>query len=127
MALAASKHSIVVLTGDVHFRRVATTRLNDRAELVEIISSPMILVDSKAKGGWRSAPQRYPAFNVAPSVPQRSVSTHRKPSALCSNHDHFFTLEFRDVGGLVNLEVYDWPVPSTGGGVRPVFTFNRLQ
>ena len=46
--LRKSRHDIVFLSGDVHFGRVASTKLNSECRLIEIVTSPLKLVDSLA-------------------------------------------------------------------------------
>ncbi|MCI0635391.1 MAG: alkaline phosphatase D family protein, partial [Actinobacteria bacterium] len=60
-ALSAVEHSVVVLTGDVHYGRIARCMLRSGAKIIEIISSPMALVDPKAQGSWQEAPRAFPS------------------------------------------------------------------
>lgn len=57
-------HSVVILTGDVHFGRVAYCQLKPGVFLYEIISSPTALVDQRVGGKWEAAPDNFPAFAV---------------------------------------------------------------
>ena len=57
--LATASHSIVVITGDVHFSRVAQVHLPTGRSITEFISSPLALVAGTfGLGGWKEAPQR---------------------------------------------------------------------
>ncbi len=104
-ALHAARHSIVVLTGDVHFGRVASCRLPLGCDLIEVVSSPMALVDSKAKGKWGPAPALFPVFDI-PGVRKVPVRTED----FSSTQDHFLTLEFSAVGGRVRMVVKAWSI-----------------
>ena len=72
--LAQSPHSIVILTGDVHYGRIAWCTLISGGELIEVISSPMSLVDKKAEGSWEEAPNLFPPL-VLPGVVRAQVHT----------------------------------------------------
>src|SRR5205809_7973197 len=52
--LASSRHSLVLLTGDVHYGRIASCLLPSGLELIEIISSPTALVDKSVGGKWHA-------------------------------------------------------------------------
>jgi hypothetical protein len=66
--------SIIVLTGDVHFGRVARTITHQGIEVVEVIASPMSLVSDLGKPSWQPAPQRFPSFAV-PGIASSEVKT----------------------------------------------------
>ena len=110
-ALLASKQSIVIVTGDVHYGRVATARLASGAELIEIISSPMALVDRSSGGSWSDAPASFP-HAVIPGVARvqvRTVSTWKRYA------NHFVTLELNQRGSGVNLRVRTWETEPADG------------
>ncbi len=75
--LSKSHNDIVVLSGDVHFGRVARAKLNtSRIKIVEVISSPMSLVDDGtgiggkiAKSRWRLGIDNDPSHFPTDSVP----------------------------------------------------------
>lgn len=81
-----SNHSIVFLTGDVHFGRVSICDL-DRAKgtkFVEVVSSPMMVVNNfrgKAKIGTVEKP---------PEIFENPVDCY----AIAEGQNHFVTLEF---------------------------------
>jgi hypothetical protein len=108
-ALAAAKHTVVILTGDVHYGRVASCTLLNGTELIEIISSPMSLVEAPPGfslfGGWEEAPK---VFNV-PGSPRIRTDTTFKFA-----RNHFLTLEFRSKGAGAQLIVRDWPFRQDG-------------
>jgi hypothetical protein len=105
-ALMEVEHSVVILTGDVHYGRIARCSLGSGAELIEIISSPLALVDKKAGGKWNGAPTAFPAKPI-PGVVQWPVVTESFQAA----DPHFLTLELVGVGPAVDLTVKYWPIP----------------
>jgi hypothetical protein len=107
--IAATPHDLVVLTGDVHFGRIATCVLPSGRRVVEVISSPLALVHSAAAGKWVEAPQRFPAAAL-PGVAQAAVST----SAYRRVDEHFLTLAFTVDGRSVRMDVTAWPVRAGG-------------
>lgn len=116
--LASSSHSIVILTGDVHYGRIARCALSSGNELIEVISSPMSLVDKAAEGTWEKAPAFFPAFDVsaagAPTVIKAEIHTQEE-SRFAPTYRHFLTLEFSAAGARVVMAVKVWPVAREGG------------
>jgi phosphodiesterase/alkaline phosphatase D-like protein len=105
--IKASDHSIVVLTGDVHFGRVACGELNPGSEtmFVEVISSPMHAVlgdeDEPLFGTYKRAPKDH--FQI----------TEDQEILHCRNH--FMTVQFSSAeDGRVNVEVRAWPILRAG-------------
>ena len=107
-ALATVTHSVVVLTGDVHFGRIARCSLGTGGELIEIISSPLALVDPTVRGKWKPAPSPFPNQAI-PGVVQSTVDTESFQSA----DPHFLTLELNAHGTAVDLVVRYWPIGSS--------------
>lgn len=101
------RHSLVILSGDVHYGRIASSPLRSGAELIEIISSPMSLVDKAAKGHWQAVPERVAPAALAPA----GLVTH---SDFHPNDSHFLTLEFTRRGAGGHLKVRYWPVVQQG-------------
>src|SRR4029450_5170412 len=54
-ALRQAPHAVVVLTGDVHFGRVAVCQFLNGQEIVEVIASPLALVASFPSNEWKGA------------------------------------------------------------------------
>ena len=69
--LASTPHDIVVLTGDVHFGRVASCTLPGGRRIVELIASPLALVDGLVGGNWKPAPGDVPDGPGAGRAPGR--------------------------------------------------------
>ena len=117
--LSQSQHSIVILTGDVHYGRIASCTLTPGRDLIEVISSPMSLVDQKAEGNWQEAPDLFPSFAL-PGVVQVPVSTLAK-EAFSPIHGHFLTLEFAATGAQVRMIVRLWPAGRLGSSSGVTF------
>ena len=110
--IKSSEHSVVVLTGDVHFGRVACGQLKPGSEtmFVEVISSPMHAVlgdkDEPLFGSYKKAPKDH-----FPITEDREIM-HRR--------NHFVTVQFSSgEDGRVNVEVRAWPIPRPGEEVSP--------
>ena len=118
-ALSGAPHSIVILTGDVHFGRVAVCELGDGREIVEIVASPLALVGPIPKNDWRRAPELFPAEAIPGSI-QRPIRTE---AAYQYNGNHFATVEFSRSGGRVRLKVQAWPTENRGRLPSPVRSY----
>jgi hypothetical protein len=100
--LRNSRHSIVILTGDVHFGRVAVSDLRPElgTKLYEVISSPMQLVPG-APGKYSPAP---PVFGSVSSQPDFS-----------QGRNHFLTLEFNAASAQrASMLIRFWPIIQNG-------------
>jgi hypothetical protein len=116
--LAQAPHSIAVLTGDVHYGRIAWCTFSSGHELIEVISSPMSLVDKQAEGSWEEAPSLFPPVAL-PAMVGAQVHTLAKDT-FSPIDSHFLTLEFSATGAHVRITVRCWPVrrqgPRASGG-----------
>jgi len=116
--LTATRHDVAVLTGDVHFGRVAHCELPSGQRLFEVISSPLALVHPLAAGKWEPAPPSFPAWPVAGAI-QAPVFTNSYQRL----NEHFVTAGFTGAGGAVRLSVTAWPIRAGGASVgEPVVT-----
>ncbi len=100
--LRAAKHSIVILTGDVHFARVASATLRPDlgTKRVEVISSPMQLVPLGG-GSYEKAPD---VFGQVTSQPEFS-----------KHQNLFLTLEFTAPSAdRASMTVRFWPIITNG-------------
>ena len=95
----------MVITGDVHYGRVARCNLRSGAELIEIIASPLSLVDKNAEGNWKAAPKVFPSFEL-PGMPKTPIVTE----PFKTNRAHFLSLEFVSHGAGAILRVRFWPI-----------------
>jgi hypothetical protein len=116
-ALMESQHDIVALTGDVHYARAARCLLPSGRRLIEIISSPLALVDEKVGRKWSAAPERFPAVPV-PGVKAADI-THYPDNhdPFTETREHFVTLQFNADGAKVRLQALCWPY-GVGAGPR---------
>lgn len=107
-----SAHSIVVLSGDVHFGRIACIRTNPgfpHAKFVEMISSPMQLVRVKNKL-LQLATKSYGSYRAAPTH-HFAITENQQ---LAPKQNHFATVEFSSAeGGTVDMAVWAWPIPKS--------------
>ena len=120
-ALDRTEHSILILTGDVHYGRVARCQLRPDVELIEIISSPTALVNKLVGGKWNAAPPRYPAFDV-PGAFGRAVNTDAN---FTLTDNHFLTLAFSSIGQRTRVLIKAWPIVGEGRPVNPIFVMER--
>lgn len=110
--IKSSDHSVVILTGDVHFGRVACGELKPGSEttFVEVISSPMraVLSDKGESlfGTYKKAPTEH-----FPITEDREVLRRR---------NHFGAVRFfLGEDGRVNMDVRAWPIPRPGEEISP--------
>jgi hypothetical protein len=125
--LTQAPHSIVLLTGDVHYGRIAWCTFNTGHELIEVISSPLSLVDKQAEGTWEEAPSLFPPVAL-PAVVGAPVHTLAKDT-FAPIDSHFLTLEFAAAGAHIRLTVRCWPVHRQGSRAGRSFgetVFQRL-
>ena len=120
-ALSESGQSIVILTGDVHFGRVAVCELLNGKEIVEVVASPMALVAPVPPNEWKSAPQAFPDWPT-PGRVQRPISTD---VGYKFNGNHFATVEFSRVGGKIHMRVKAWPTDNKGKLPSAVRTYEH--
>lgn len=114
-ALMAVEHDVVVVTGDVHFGRAAEVRLPNGRRLIEIVASPMALVDDRTGRAWRSPPPIFPARPV-PGAPSAPVTV--MPFQTVDNH--FATLALWSEGAAVRIEHTAWQIGADGGLPSPL-------
>ncbi len=128
-AISISKNDLVVLSGDVHFGRIAKCNITTLGEtrsrssrspkLVEIISSPMSLVDRKAQSipsdnSPRHFPDvRHPLFPTG-NIKQSEITYEKEVRSRASNRkatsEHFMTIAFSrgTAAGRVRMVVKAW-------------------
>lgn len=112
--IGGSQHSLVILTGDVHYGRIAWTTLRSGAELVEIISSPMSLVEESAKGQWEEAPAHFPPVRVSGRASASLARNQVVTEVFSPTAGHFLTLEFTRRGAGTHLRLRYWPIIKRG-------------
>jgi hypothetical protein len=109
-AIQQSAHDIVVLTGDVHFGRIAGTTSPTGVNLYEVIASPLALVDSRLGRDWGPPPGRFPAE----PLPGTIGTPVWFDNGYQETRDHFATVAFQEVGDRVEIAVTAWPIPPLG-------------
>lgn len=114
--LYQTEHSIMVLTGDVHFGRIASVQIKDNVYLYEVISSPTALVDAKVGGSWSAAPERIPVSSV-PGAISREV-TNNYGFQFTANH--FLTISFYKDGVGTRVVTNAVEVMGNGQSVIPI-------
>lgn len=108
--LKSSKHSIVILTGDVHFGRIALCHLNKDlgTKLIEIVSSPMKVV---------TGPAGQIEVEDASDAPT-DLFEIEETIKFAEKREHFVTIEFlAGDDAAVSMSVKFWPI--LGAGDRP--------
>lgn len=110
--IKCSDHSIVFITGDVHFGRVAVCDLDagKGTKFVEVISSPMMVVSNmfnKPKVG---------EFKKAPETFDTPVKNYQ----MANLQNHFATLEFiENTAGTIEMTVKAWKILSPETNNKP--------
>jgi len=101
--LARSVHSLVILTDDVHYGRIARCVLPSGSELIEIISSPMSLVDERVEetGKKRQPSSRLPTPpKLALQGPAECVFRPRTLSRLLVEGERFASVPLDPIAAL---------------------------
>ena len=125
LALASSGHDIVVLSGDVHFGRIAKVKLGDKGgRLIEVVSSPMSNLtglNSIASAKAKTTPKNFPAIKI-PGLPAKEVDydkafhVHTKGGFIGSSYwkqrtkEHFMTVSFHKHADKVKMSVQAWRI-----------------
>lgn len=111
-ALLAAPHDVMILSGDIHGGRTATTFRGGR-QLHEVIASPMSLCQYN----------RYHREGPAPTFPSAPISgvfgslvTNNQPLIL---RDHVALLGVSRIGSTVVVDIDFWPLDDPSPGARP--------
>lgn len=114
--ISKSQHSIVVLTGDIHYSRISKCVLSTGVEIIEVISSPMALVSDKAKGSGLPAKSKF-AHSLSGAVKGNvsTITNHLTDNNFDPTENHFTTLEFyENPKNQVEMKVKIWPINQVG-------------
>jgi hypothetical protein len=115
-ALTNARHSVLILTGDVHFARVAKATMPTAAatDIFEVIASPIALVAGKP-GKSETPPDFFPS--------KRVNTQHRGPTQIVAAPktagNNIATLQFRSASGLVHVDVTHWLLTRNGARKDP--------
>ena len=112
--LSRTQKSIIVLTGDVHYGRIASCQLGANIFLYEIIASPSALVNPAVGGKWDSPPDKFPAFGID-GVVKKNI---RPDLNYRLSRNHFLTLAFAREGAGVTVRLKS--IEILGNGQAPV-------
>jgi hypothetical protein len=112
--LSKTNHSILLLTGDVHYGRISRCQLKPDVFLYEIISSPTALVNDAVGGSWHAAPDLFPAFAI-PGLVQKQIENDFSYKFTAN---HFLTLNFFQDGSRTRVRVNNEHI--FGNGQSPV-------
>ncbi|MFT5719377.1 MAG: hypothetical protein ACI9T7_003590 [Oleiphilaceae bacterium] len=125
VALASSGHDIVVMSGDVHFGRIAHVKLGENGgRLIEVVSSPMSNLtglNSFASDTAKATPEYFPDIEIAGLAPQKveydkAFNVHTKRGFIGSSYwkkrtrEHFMTISFNKSADKVNMSVEAWRI-----------------
>lgn len=114
--LSKTNHSILLLTGDVHYGRIARCQIKPNIYLYEIISSPTALVNPAVGGKWFAAPGVFPAFQI-PGVVQKTVENDFNYKF---TKNHFLTLSFYRDGAKTRVIVKTVEISGSGQTPTPM-------
>ncbi|VAW88298.1 hypothetical protein MNBD_GAMMA17-1378 [hydrothermal vent metagenome] len=147
-AFSVSGHDIVLMSGDVHFGRIATTQLGNEAKgprLIEIVASPMsnlTYLNGIATDKAKSTPIKFPAPEVCKLNNWKPVKvTYNKLFQVSTKkgnifsayprtrtREHFMTISFsrNTTSGTIDLSANAWRIRETKGPkMLPVKDFDR--
>jgi hypothetical protein len=117
-AIVQAPQPVVILTGDVHYGRIARAVTPRGVEILEVISSPMSLVTGGGGRAWHEPPRLFPAEAI-PALPQLAIET---VAAWKRASDHFLTLELWNQGNKLRLRIRSWETrPDPEAPAIPVY------
>ncbi|MDA2912513.1 hypothetical protein MYX77_00885 [Acidobacteriia bacterium AH_259_A11_L15] len=119
--LAKLRQPLTILTGDVHFGRVARCQQLNRSDLFEIISSPLSLVNPLVGGKAKHPPATYPAEAI-PGTSRVGIDVVKTLDGdlAMTPVEHFLTINFWSKGPSVRLRLKYWPVRTKGEAPKPI-------
>lgn len=142
-AMASTGHDIVVMSGDVHFGRIAQAKMGQNGgRLIEVVSSPMSNLtglNSLASDKAKTKPTHFPdpnaidVDNFAPQPVQYDKSFHVKTkkgfplSAYWKERtrEHFMTISFHKNTASVGMSVQAWRIRQQDSNRLPVRDFKQ--
>ncbi|MFQ3232147.1 MAG: hypothetical protein ACI9DO_003542 [Reinekea sp.] len=142
-AMASSGHDIVVMSGDVHFGRIAQVKMGaNGGRLIEVVSSPMSNLtglNSLASDKAKKTPKQFPdptAINIPNFEPQtvqyeKEFNVHTKKGFPFSAYwkertrEHFMTVSFHKNTASVGMSVQAWRIRQQDSDRLPVKDFKQ--
>jgi hypothetical protein len=142
-AMASSGHDIVVMSGDVHFGRIAQVKMGEHGgRLVEVVSSPMSNLtglNSLASDKAKTTPKHFPdpsAINISGFTPQpvqydKNFNVHTQKGFPLSAYwkertrEHFMTISFHKNAASVGMSVQAWRIRQQDSDRLPVKDFKQ--
>jgi hypothetical protein len=119
-AVLGAPQAVIMVTGDVHYGRVAQVLTSAGHEVLEVIASPMSLVTAGGAREWKSTPAMFPDEAIPGLVrhPIQPLATWQRAA------DHFLTLEFWQAGDRLEMRIRTWETtPDAGTPAAPVFEY----
>jgi hypothetical protein len=119
-ALTSAPHDVVVLAGDSHFGRIATARVSAKCRVIEVITSPLALVNHAAGGAASDGPTTIPASIGGAAVTyDRKIPSYESEEGLVLSEEHGLTLSFAQGGAsTVHLDIRAW-FPRAAAPIAP--------
>jgi hypothetical protein len=142
-AMASSGHDIVVMSGDVHFGRIAQVKMGaNGGRLIEVVSSPMSNLtglNSLASDKAKTTPKQFPdpkAIDIPNFEPQtvqydKNFNVRTKKGFPLSAYwkertrEHFMTVSFHKNTASVGMSVQAWRIRQQDGDRLPVKDFKQ--
>lgn len=142
-AMASSGHDIVVMSGDVHFGRIAQVKMGENGgRLIEVVSSPMSNLtglNSLASDKAKTTPKHFPdpsAIDIPDFEPQpveynKDFNVHTKKGFPFSAYwkertrEHFMTVSFHQNTAGVGMSVQAWRIRQQDSDRLPTKDFNQ--
>lgn len=113
--LGRTRRSILVLTGDVHYGRIASCSLGPNVAIHEIISSPSALVNPAVGGKWDAPPGNFPASSIS-GVVSRPITPVNEYQL---SKNHFLTLGFYRDGASLGVRIKSIEISPDGQAPVP--------
>ena len=141
--MTSSGHDIVVMSGDVHFGRIAQVKMGaNGGSLIEVVSSPMSNltgINSLASDKAQKTPKQFPdpkAIDMPDFEPQpvqynKDFNVHTKKGFPLSAYwkertrEHFMTVSFHKNTASVGMSVQAWRIRQQDSDRLPVKDFKQ--
>ncbi|WP_299079786.1 hypothetical protein [uncultured Paraglaciecola sp.] len=142
-AMASTGHDIVVMSGDVHFGRIAQVKMGENGgQLIEVVSSPMSNLtglNSLASDKAKKTPKQFPDPNEIkiPNIEPQTVQYDKNFNVLTKKgfplsaywrertREHFMTVSFHKNAKSVGMSVQAWRIRQQDKNRLPVEDFKQ--